>query len=69
MSEEFKQDKKRMQKMIDNSKSNADSLGISFAVVLSWAITTYSGAVVPPEVIAALSGVIGAFAARMKDKF
>ena len=68
MSEEFKEDKKRMQRMMESSKSNADSLGISLAVVLSWGITTYSGIPIPAEVVAALSGVIGAFTARIKDK-
>lgn len=59
---------KRIEKMMQNSKSNADSLGISLAVVLSWGITTYSGVPIPAEVVAAMSGVIGAFSARIKDK-
>ncbi len=48
-------------------KGNADSLGVSMAVILTWALTTYSGVDIPAEVVAALSGLLGAAAARWKD--
>jgi len=57
---------KRLDKLIEGSRNNADSIGISGAVIASWIFTTYSGVVMPAEVVAAMGGLIGAISARIK---
>lgn len=59
--------KEKMKKLVEGSRKSADSIGISLAVVLSWAIGA-NGTEIPPEVIASFSGLIGAVAARFRDK-
>ena len=50
------------------TRRNAESIGLSLSVILAWGIAEFSGVNVPPEVTAALSGLITAIAARMKDE-
>lgn len=57
---------RKLDKLIEGSRTNADSIGISSAVLISWLMATYSGVSMPAEVVAALSGLIGAIGARIK---
>lgn len=58
--------KKKLDSIIQGGRNNADSIGISAAVLISWGFSTYSGVAIPTEVVAAMSGLIGAIAARIK---
>lgn len=55
-----------LKKSLQGGRANADSIGISAAVIISWLASTYSGISMPAEVVAAMSGLIGAIAARIK---
>lgn len=57
----------RMQKAMEGSKKNATGIGGSAAVVLTWAITTYAGVVIPPEVVVSLGVVIGGVARGIQN--
>jgi len=56
----------RSQRIVEGTKNNSESLGISLAVVASWALTTYTGVNPPVEVVGALGALIGAVSARFK---
>lgn len=49
------------------AKRNAEGIGISVAVLAAWALSTWADVVVPAEVVAAVSGLIGAVAGRVRD--
>jgi hypothetical protein len=49
------------------TKDNADSALIGIATVAAWAIPTFTGVTIPPEVLAAAAGVMGAIGARLRD--
>lgn len=57
----------RSQRITRNTKANSESIGVASAVVLTWLVSTYTNAEVPPEVVASLGVMIGAFAARFRD--
>ena len=65
MSEEIKLT--QMQKAMEGGKKNASSIGISFAVILSWIATTFVGVPIPNEVMVAIAGLIGAIATNIQN--
>lgn len=56
----------KAQRIVKTSRDNSESIGVSAAVVLAWAFSTYSNTALPAEVVAALGSLIGAFSARVK---
>jgi len=56
----------RAQKIVEGTRQNSESIGVSAAVVLSWVLTTYTPVSPPAEVVAALAGLVGAISARFK---
>lgn len=50
-------------------KRNAESIGISLSVIIAWVLAQFSGIDIPPEVTAAMSGLITGIAVRLKDDY
>ena len=49
-------------------KNNSETIGMSLSVIIAWVLAQYSGVDVPPEVTAAMSGLITTIATRLKDE-
>lgn len=58
----------KARRIVQESKKNSESLGVSLVVILSWASTTYLTTPIPPEVIGVLGSMMGSVATRIKDQ-
>lgn len=56
----------KMQAFGNGSRHNAEGIGMAGAVIATWALTTFTGVALPPEVTVAIGTMIGAIAARIK---
>ena len=50
------------------AKNNSETIGMSASVIIAWVLAQYSGMDIPPEVTAAMSGLITTIATRLKDE-